>query len=571
MAESKKLPPTLIVGSVMMGLLVLVAIFAPIFMNEAASTLGSGSRQGPSPEHLLGTDELGRDILARTLVATRLTLIMTTSATAVAVVFGVLIGGTVWLAPRWLRNIILRTIDSTVAFPSLVLALVIAAIMGPGSFSAVVAIGVAGIPSFARLTSNMMGGIVNRDFIVTARLLGVPGHAIFSRHLLPNVAGPLLVLSTSSFSLALLEISSLSFVGLGVQNPEYDFGRLLNDGLTAIYTQPWQAIAPSIMLVYSGIAAMLIGDGLAQRLDPGLRRALKPQNPRVKSAQVDPSQSKALVVVQDLHVFAPDGSELVKGLNFEIAHGQVLGLVGESGSGKSMTAMALAGLSAEGIQVQAQTMRLDDMDLLGTVEPKKLATEIGLVFQDPGTTFNPALRMGTQLTEVARVHLGLGRREATKTLVDQLDRIHIHDPEKRMKQYPFELSGGMLQRSTIASSLVTEPKLIIADEPTTALDVTVQAEVLRQFRAINQANQTAMLFISHDIGVVQELCDVVLVMKQGEIIERLTGDQLRRHEASHPYTRKLLAATPSLDDPSPIRVVREGDKTTAHATEGVAQ
>lgn len=541
--------PSLKVGIIMGIALVLVAILAPIFLGNLAETLGGGvPRQGPSNDHLLGTDALGRDVLARSLVATRLTLLMTAAATTMSVVLGVLVGGLVWIGPRWLRETVLRIVDASVAFPALVLALVIAAILGAGTFSAVIAIGIAGIPSFARLTSNMVASVAQRDFVTTARLLGVPGWQLFTRHLLPNVSGPLLVLITSSFALSLLEISSLSFVGLGVQSPQFDYGQLLNDGLTSIYTQPWQAIAPSIMLIYAGITAMLIGDGLAQTLDPGLRLPKRRTAPlgtqREHAVAAAPG---ALLEVNDLHVFAPNGTELVKGVDLTIDRGQILGLVGESGSGKSMTAMAVAGLLADGVRSEAQTVRLDDLDLTRSNSPRRLALEIGLVYQDPGTTFNPALRMAGQLAEVARVHMGLGRTAAHTRVREALDRIHVRDSQSRMKQHAFQWSGGMLQRATIASSMLTQPKLIIADEPTTALDVTVQAEVLRQFKRISRENNTAMLFISHDIGVVQELCDTVLVMKHGEVIERLTGDDLKLGRVSHPYTQQLLDASPRMD------------------------
>ncbi|UOR01928.1 dipeptide/oligopeptide/nickel ABC transporter permease/ATP-binding protein [Leucobacter allii] len=553
--RSRALAPSLVAGLAMGGLLLLVAILAPILFGGAADALGGGSRQGPSAEHLLGTDALGRDVLARALVATRLTLLMAAGATAVSVVCGVLLGGLIWLAPRRLREIVLRIIDASVAFPALVLALVVAAILGAGAWSAVAAIGIAGIPGFARLTSNMVAGIVQRDFVTTARLLGVPGFRLFSRHLLPNISGPLLVLTTSSFALALLEIASLSFVGLGVQSPQYDFGQLLSDGLTAIYAQPWQAIAPSIMLVYAGITAMLIGDGLAQTLDPGLRLPRRPAALVPTTGDAAPAQPEALVEVNDLHVFAPNGAELVRGVSFAIDRGEVLGLVGESGSGKSMTAMAIAGLLADGVRSTARTIRLDDLDLSRRNDPQRLATEIGLVYQDPGTTFNPALRMGGQLAEVARIHLGLGRTAARGRVREALERIRVRDAGVRMQQHAFQWSGGMLQRATIASATLADPKLVIADEPTTALDVTVQAEVLRQFRRINREHGTAMLFISHDIGVVQELCDRVLVMRSGEIIERLTGAELRDGRATHPYTQRLLDASPRMDDPIAARSV----------------
>lgn len=547
MSEPRRrhIPASLVAGVSMLAVLVVIAVLAPLFLSDAANTLTSDTRAAPSAAHPLGTDELGRDILARTLVATRLTLLMSLGATALAVVAGVLVGGLIWVGPRRLRDAVLRVIDSTVAFPSLVLALVIAAILGAGAWSAVVAIGVAGIPSFARITSNMTAAIAHKDYVGTARLLGVPAPLLFGRHLLPNIGGPLLVLIASSFALSLLEISSLSFVGLGVQSPDYDWGRLLNEALPQIYSQPAQALGPSIMLVFAGVAAMLTGDGLASRMDPWLRR---PRRAKRAAAvpEVASTRPEALVEVRDLTVTAPSGAELVHGISFDICPGEIVGLVGESGSGKSMTAMALARLEADGVSVRAGLLRLGDLDLRSGGRRARLAREIGLVYQDPGATFNPALRMGAQLTEVARVHLGLSRADARRALVERLRSMRIRHPEERMGQHPFQLSGGMLQRAIIASSLVTDPTLIIADEPTTALDVTVQAEVLRELKRINREQSTAVLFISHDLGVVEKLCDRVLVMRQGCIVEHLTAQQLADREVTHPYTASLLAATPTL-------------------------
>ncbi|MDQ1116132.1 peptide/nickel transport system permease protein [Microbacterium testaceum] len=541
----RRIPASLIAGAIMLAVLVVIAVVAPIVWGASATTVTADTRMPPSPAHLLGTDDLGRDVLARTLVATRLTLLMATAATIGSVVLGVLIGGLIWVGSRRVRDVVLRIVDSTVAFPSLILALVIAAILGAGTVPAIIAITLAGVPSFARITSNMTGSVATRDFVGTARLLGVPRLRLFSRHLLPNISGPLLVLIASSFALTLLDISSLSFVGLGVQSPEFDWGRLLNEGLPAVYSQPMQVVGPSVMLVFTGVAAMLTGDGLAIWLDPRSSRTSRAsaarRTPRGTSVHTD-----ALVEVRALTVTAPSGKTLVGGISFEIGAGEILGLVGESGSGKSMTAMSLARLQADGVRVDAEVLRLGDLDLLSNKHRSRLAREVGLVYQDPGSTFNPALRMGAQLTEVARVHLGLSRRAARDRLRDGLGEMRIREPRTVMGQHPFQLSGGMLQRATIASSLVTDPALLIADEPTTALDVTVQADVLRQLKRLNRDHGTAVLFISHDIGVVEALCDRVLVMRNGEIVERLTAEQLRRREVEHPYTRALLAATPTL-------------------------
>ncbi|MDX3714124.1 dipeptide/oligopeptide/nickel ABC transporter permease/ATP-binding protein [Streptomyces europaeiscabiei] len=557
--------PSLLSGAVILGLLLLVALVAPPLLSGSAKTLTGDTRLGPGAQHLLGTDAFGRDVLARALVATRLTLLMAAAATAASFVLGVAIGALVHLAPGWLRETCLRLIDSAVAFPSLVLALVIAAVLGPGMSSAIVAIAVAGVPGFARLTANLAATVADKDYVLTARLLGVPGLRILGRHVLPNISGPLLVLLSSSFTLSLLDISSLSFVGLGVQNPQYDWGRLLNEALPSIFAQPSLVLAPSIMLIVTGVGAMLLGDGVASLVDPRTRgtapapaRTADPAGPAapaqdgaVQAPQapggavaVAGTEPDGLLTVAGLTVRAGERT-LVDDVSFTIGAGQIVGLVGESGSGKSTIAMAVAGLLPEGVQANASRLALGDLDLLATPPERRLATDIGIVYQDPIGTFNPALRLGTQLTEVARVHLGTPRRQAAQDMVRALADIHVTEPDRRLRQHPHELSGGMLQRASIASAMTTNPRLLIADEPTTALDVTVQAEVLRQFRRINREHGTAMLFISHDIGVVGVLCDTVLVLHGGRVVDRTTGGDLRRGTVTHPYTRALLAATPA--------------------------
>ncbi|MBK1789157.1 dipeptide/oligopeptide/nickel ABC transporter permease/ATP-binding protein [Prauserella cavernicola] len=539
-------------GGLLLGLgLLVAAILAPVLLAEPAEQLTDAAGQPPSAEHWLGTDNLGRDNLARALVATRLTLLMTAGATAIAVVGGIVVGVGVWLSGPRVRKVGLRLLETAVAYPSLIFALVIAAILRPGVVSSVVAIGVAGIPSFARLTANLAAKISTTDYVTTARLLGVSPRAVALRHVLPNMAEPLLILATTVFSLSLVELSALSFIGLGVQSPDYDFGLLLNESLTQIYTQPTSVLGPSVMIVLTGVAVMLLGDALAARANPrqGRRAVRNPAGPPVVEI---PDGDTALVRVEDLRVRVPGGAELVKGVSLTIEPGEVVGLVGESGSGKSLTAMSVAGLPPAELEVRADVLRVDDLNMLGHPDRGRLGREISIIYQDPGTTFNPSLRMGVQLTEVLRTHLGVGRGRANKLIADALAQVNISEPERRLRQHPHKLSGGMRQRGMIATTLVTTPKLIVADEPTTALDVTVQHEVLRQFRRIHREQGAAMLFISHDLGVVQELCDRILVMRHGEIVEQLTPGQLREGDVHHPYTQALMDAVLVVDT-SPVR------------------
>ncbi|WP_051298139.1 dipeptide/oligopeptide/nickel ABC transporter permease/ATP-binding protein [Brevibacterium album] len=551
MTEARRplLRPGLLIGLILFAVAVATAIIAPPLVADAANTLTDNRHQPPSGGSWLGTNAFGQDNVARVLVATRLTLIMTVIASAISVVLGVVVGVSIWLAPGRVREWCLRILESAVAYPTLITALIIAAVLLPGATTAVIAMGVAGIPGFARVTANLAQQVSNSDYFITARFLGVPARRLATRHMIPAMAEPLLILSTTVFATTLVEISALSFVGLGVQVPQYDLGSLLNDSLDALYTQPIEAVGPAIMIVLMSVAAMFVGDGLAANANPRAARAWVPRRPQAQAAAALATGDEALVRVRDLRVAgSKDGErlELVHGIDLHIDRAEILGIVGESGSGKSLTAMSIAGLAADDLDVQGAELRVGTMNMLGTPAPAELAQTISIIYQDPGTTFSPSLKMGAQLTEVLRTHMGRGRAEARRIMVGALASVGVTLPEKRMRQYPYELSGGMRQRAMIASAVVTEPALMIADEPTTALDVTVQVDVLRQFRRLRDENGTAILFISHDIGVVQELCDRVLVMRRGEVVEELRPEQIRSREVSHPYTRSLLDAVPVL-------------------------
>lgn len=557
----RRLHPIVAWGIVIMTLIILAAIFAPMIYGDAAERLTDDRRMPMSLEYPLGTDEFGRDLFARALVATRLTAILTVCASAISIGGGVTIGALVWFLPAKARRLVVGANSVAVAFPGLVLALVIAAILGPGAWTAAFAVGIASVPVFIRLTVNMATPIMSQDYVAIARLLRVPRLGIIRRHVLPNIAEPLLVLSASNFAVNLIDLSGLSFIGLGVQSPQYDFGRLLSDGLVSIYAQPTQVIGPSIMIMLTGLGAMLIGDGLAAQSNPRTRAAIGHHKTGMlhrrgwqddtddsasgtEQAKVAPAPETEDngVHVRDLYVETASGLGLVKGVSFDIRVGEIVALVGESGSGKSLTAMTVAGLVPEGVNARATSIRVAGHDMLSSPSRTELARDIGLIYQDPTSTFNPALKLNTQLTEVLRTHLGHSKQEARDALVKKLNELKVTKPELRTKQRAHELSGGMLQRAMIASSLLTESKVLVADEPTTALDVTVQVNVLRNFLAAVVELDASVLFISHDLGVVRELADRVLVMYRGEIVERLSSRELSYEGARHWYTKKLLDA-----------------------------
>ncbi|MCW4385935.1 dipeptide/oligopeptide/nickel ABC transporter permease/ATP-binding protein [Salinibacterium sp. SYSU T00001] len=550
----------LILGLGMLAVVALVAIFAPIVLGGQASGLGGTPNLGSTPEHPLGTDTLGRDMLARTLVATRATVLMAAIATALSSITGIAIGIAIWLAPRRIRELGLRAIEFAVSYPTMLVAIIVAAILGQGVVQVVVAIAIANVAGFARLTANLAAKIATSEYVTTARLMGVPASRVAARHVLPNMAEPTLILIAGAFSGALVEISGLSFIGLGAQTPAFDWGTLLNDGLNKIVVNPIVIVGPAVALTFTSLAALLVGDGLAAAANP---RSNSTQARLVRDKAAPTIERGDAVLVADGITVAhgASGATLVSDVSFTIGRGEVLGIVGESGSGKSLTASVVAKLLGEGLSASARRLELDGVDLLGPVPPRELASKIGLIYQDPGTSLNPAMVLGRQLSEVLTLRLRHSRRASRELLLSKFRQVMLSDPEGRLRQYPHQLSGGMKQRAMIASAMSTDPVLLIADEPTTALDVTVQREVLTVLGRMNEESGTAVLFISHDLGVVRALCDRVLVMKDGKIVERIDDMAgLSAESVSHPYTKQLLAATPVVTLPTAAPTARtEGE------------
>ncbi len=555
-----------VVGSI---LLLGVVAFGPSIWGEAAATSSVPDRLlPPSAAHPFGTDDIGRDIFARVMVAARISLLLTVGATAISTVGGIAFGLVTAILPRYPRRLMTGLLDILLAFPWLLLVLFFTVIWGASATTTMVAIGLAGIPYLARLVYNLASSVAGRDYVRAARVVGVGPFGILARHVLPNIAGPLFVNAAASASTTLLSFAGLSFLGLGVQPPEYDWGRLLQDGITRIYINPMAAIGPGVAVVLAGLVFTFVSEALAQAPGDGVRaalgRAAAAVMPKTSTAPVVTAAGGAAVAeIRDLRVaFATgDGStiERVRGVHVRIAPGEVIGIVGESGSGKSLTAMALAGLLDRDAQVTTEEHTLVGVDMTGQLsasDRSRLGVEVGMVFQDPLTSLNPALTIGRQLTEVPEVHLKLTRSQARRRAAAALDSVGIDDAERRLKQYPHQFSGGMRQRAMIGQALTGDPHLIIADEPTTALDVTVQRQVMGVLRRAKDETGAAIIFISHDIALVSAFCDRVMVMKDGRVVETLDAQRIRE-EARHPYSRALLACLPDMnsDRTQPLPVI----------------
>jgi oligopeptide transport system ATP-binding protein len=266
------------------------------------------------------------------------------------------------------------------------------------------------------------------------------------------------------------------------------------------------------------------------------------------------SNGEPLLAVDDLRVQFWTGSgtvHAVNGISFEVAAGETLGIVGESGCGKSVTALALLGLLPRAGRVRTGTARMDGRDLLklSDRELRRLrGRQIAMIFQDPMTSLNPVLTIGRQIREPLETHFGMGRKEATARAGELLERVGIPSPKARLSDYPHQFSGGMRQRAMIAMALACKPKLLIADEPTTALDVTIQAQILTLLRELVAEEDTALILITHDLGVVAGMCERVNVMYAGMFMETGSAEQLFA-TPRHPYTLGLLQSVPRLDAP----------------------
>jgi oligopeptide/dipeptide ABC transporter ATP-binding protein len=530
------------------------------------------ANQNSSSEHLLGTDRLGRDILLRLLVATRLSLLLALAAVALALVIGIPLGASMALLPGAARSLGMRSIDTMIAFPALIVALYIGTMVGPGALGAVLGIGIAISFGFARIVSTLALSVGGQDYIQAARVLGVRGPRLLIRYVLPNIADVLIIGTSVSLGNAIVAVAGLSFLGLGIQPPAFDWGRMLTEGVNSFYVTPAAAIGPAAFIAAAALSFGFSGEALAKAMNPmlwsvrrsspsdapeaagpvavGVRGGAAYSNGAGRSAleQIQPA-----LEVRDLKVVFPSASgqiEVIKGVSFSIQPGEVLGIVGESGSGKTMTSLAVAqlvpypGLVEGSIKLHGTELS----SLTGARRDKVLGTSMAVVFQDPMSSLNPALKIGTQLTEGVERHRHLSGRSAADLAIARLREVNIPAAAMQLERHPHQLSGGMRQRVMIAMGLMNDIQLLIADEPTTALDVTIQAQIMDVLAGVNEAHKTAIALISHNLALVRQNCDRVAVMYAGRIVEELPADRLTV-DPQHPYTRALIAAVPSLSRP----------------------
>jgi peptide/nickel transport system permease protein len=546
-------------GLIVMGLVVLLALITPILPLADPDVTNTPARYTVpfSEGALLGTDHLGRDLLSRLLWGTRLSLAVGFAAAFIAATIGAAIGIISGYYGGRTDNIIMRFVDVLMAFPYILLALAIVAALGPGLMNALIAVAAVNIPFFARNIRGITVGIAHKEFVDAARLAGLSDTKIILTEILPNVLPVIVIAMSTTVGWMILETAGLSFLGLGSQPPQADLGSMLGEARSALITNPHTSLVPGVMILIIVMAINLLGDGVRDALDPRLKSgALSRPLPatlvdrdRQPGGSADATALLELSKLETQFHIGPRIYRAVGGVDLQIQPGECLGLIGESGSGKSVTALSIMGLVASppgkitggSVYYRGEELVGAPYELLRSLRGRKVA----YIFQDPLATLHPLYTVGDQLIEAVRVHGNVPKAEARAHAIEQLKSVRIPNAEDRVDNYPHEMSGGMRQRVGIAMALANDPDVIIADEPTTALDVTVQAQILTLLDDLRRDRGVAILFITHDFGVVAQLCDRVAVMYAGRIVEQGTTDEILATPA-HPYTRRLMACVPEL-------------------------
>ncbi|MFZ4841200.1 dipeptide/oligopeptide/nickel ABC transporter permease/ATP-binding protein [Mycetocola saprophilus] len=548
--------PLAVAAAIVLALVVLVAIFAPLLapFDPGASSLKDAF--GPADgTHLLGFDSAGRDVFSRLIWGAQNTMSGAGIALIVALVLGIPTGLIAGYYGRWFDSASSWIVNLVMSLPAMVVLLASRAILGPTVWVLMIVMGVLVAPSFFRLVRGIVGNVRNELYVDAARVSGLRDWRIIGRHVFIVVRAPIIIQVALVAGVAIGLQAGLEFLGI-TSGDTPTWGAMLNEAFQNIQRAPLLLLWPGLALGLTSASLVLLASGLSDVLgERGAPAARRRTRKNAASAAVVPSTSVpapasrgALLSIRDLAVSyeLADGSdrEVVHGINLDIEPGEILGLVGESGSGKSQTAFSILGILPEGGSVSRGSVTIQGTEVIGLAEKKHRelrGTVVAYVPQEPMSNLDPSFTIGDQLAEPLRVRLGLSKQAAKARVLELLQMVEIADPARTFAAYPHEISGGMAQRVLIAGAMSCDPDLLVADEPTTALDVTVQAEVLSLLRRLRADRGIGVLIVTHNLGVVADLCDRVAVMQQGRIVEQGTTEQILV-TPEHPYTRQLLGA-----------------------------
>ena len=571
--------PTVLIGLIIVTVLLICALGAPwiapydpFASRPAEQFLPPVWADGGTTDHLLGTDQLGRDLASRMLYGARTSLAIAGAAVVLSGAFGAVVGLFAGYFRGPVETVIMRLADVQLAFPFILLALAILSVTETKSvLTMITVLAIADWVIHARVSRGRVLVERERDYVRAARALGSSHLRIAFRYIMPTVLPTLLVIVLVEMAVLMVVEAILAFIGLGIDPPGLSWGTIMADGRTNISVAPWMAMLPGMAIFLSVLGVNLVADGLSDVLNPRLRGSGRigegtavreddqqtletPQPMMTTEASNDAASGTGnLLVVDGLRVEfpGPEGSVVaVQDVGFELAPGERLGIVGESGSGKSMTALSIIGLIEAPGRVTAGSIKFKNRELVG-LPPRAMnrirGAEIAMIFQDPATSLNPTLTVAYQIAEVIARH-----QQVSRKAVESLELVNINDPQRVASAYPFQLSGGMQQRVMIAMALSFNPDLLIADEPTTALDVTTQAQILSELDTLVQRLNTGIILITHDLGLIAEFTERTVVMRDGLVCEVESTKEIVNNP-QHPYTQSLLQAVMDLNEPEAPR------------------
>ena len=552
--------PLALISSIYILGLIVAAIIAPLVAPFDPNTTDLSAVLLPADStHFLGTDSAGRDILSRLLFGSQTTLIAASIVIITSIAFGVptgliagYYGGKFDGIASWISNMLQ-------SLPAIIILLAVASAFGTSIVIAMFVFGILIAPGFFRLTRTAVMGVRNELYVDAARVSGLSDFRIIVRHILKVVRAPLIIQSAIISGIAISVQSGLEFLGLGDVNM-VSWGVMLGEGFINIWMSPNLMLWPALVISLTIAAFALLGNALRDALEDTQKISLSAR--KRKKAKVSASTTvnpkiidseKHLLSVSGLSVGYAQGDGslnlVVDSVSLYVDKGEVLGIVGESGSGKTQTAFSILGLLPDNAQIPQGHIVFDGIEMVSasgaTISQKRMGElrgkRIAYIPQEPMSNLDPNFRVGYQLVRPLTKLLGISKREAKAKVLNLLDMVGIVNPERVFKAYPHEVSGGMAQRILIAGAISCEPDLLIADEPTTALDVTVQAEVLDLLRDLQTRLGMGMVLVTHNFGVVADLADRVVVMQYGKIVETGAVRTILR-SPQHPYTQTLLSS-----------------------------
>lgn len=560
-----------IVGLVMMILIIFIAVFAKVLAPyDPRSYEGIDSSDiynPPSPEHWMGTDDAGKDVLSNFMYGARNSLVVGFFAAFISIIIGGSFGVSAGFFGGKVENFLMRFTDLMLVIPDLPLIVVIVSLTKPSLLNIIFVIGLLGWTTTSRIVRSQTLAVKSRKFVLRARAIGASNSHIVARHILPLVLPILVVNAILVISLAILNESTLAFLGLS--DPlAISWGQMLNFafGRGAMSAGAWWALFfPGFGIIWVVLGLTLLSHGLEQVLNPRLEaHHLMPDKATVQGEEEFESatmirkskrrkDAPLLLDVRNLSVnYVGDNStaKAVHNVSLQLYEGELVGLVGESGCGKTTLMLALMRLLPNAGQIANGHVYFDGKDLavLSEAEMSKVRwKDIAIIFQGAMNALNPVRTVGDQIGESILQHIPTFPRDKLDARVlELLDLVGISAEHK--DHYPHQYSGGMRQRAMIAMALSCNPKVVIADEPTTALDVMIQAQILELMDELRQKLGLAIIFVTHDLGIVAEMCDSVLVMYGGVTAEYADVDTIY-NTPLHPYTQELLKAFPDLSKP----------------------